>query len=99
MGYPMNKRFNKRDNSRAEEKAIDTEQVINYLNHAFSSTTRPLGLNNSSGTQLREYQVEFCYLINEIQRGPKYIIPKIIQDANDLINNIKQQVDAQQKNH
>jgi|SRR5271157_682420 len=74
---------------RPEERKINTEQVISYLSHAFSSAMKkaqPLvGNRNHKGTTLYEYQVDFCYLVDEIQRGPEYILPKIIQDANQLI--------------
>ncbi len=36
-------------------------------------------------TCLHQYQVVFCFLVDEIQRGPEYILPKVIQDANQLI--------------
>jgi hypothetical protein len=74
---------------RQEERKINTEQVVSYLSHAFISAMKkaqPLvGNRNHKGTTLFEYQVDFCYLVDEIQRGPEYILPKIIQDANQLI--------------
>lgn len=74
---------------RPEEKKINVEQVIDYLNHAFvraqQRASQAIGSRNFRGTQLYDFQVDFCYLIDEIQRGPVYILPKIIQDANQLI--------------
>ena len=85
----MNKqKYTKR---RDEDKKIDVNQVVSYLNHAFTNAIRGRGSNNTKGTKLYEYQTEFCYLINEIQRGPSYIVPKIIQDANELIDTITQE--------
>jgi len=69
-----------------EEKKFDVKQVIRYLNHAFSKATRPFGSNNSKGTELYAIQVEFCYLIDNIEYGPKYIVPKLIAKANELID-------------
>lgn len=78
---------------------IDTDQVVNYLSHSFEKTQQQVAPRLGSkahrhkkstgkvpnGTTLYRYQVEFCYLIDEIQRGPQYIVPKIISDANELI--------------
>lgn len=74
---------------RQEERKINTEQVVSYLSHAFmramQKSSHQIGNRNHKGTCLYRYQTEFCYLIDEIQRGPEYILPKVIQDANQLI--------------
>lgn len=74
---------------RPEEKKINVEQVVGYLNHAFvraqQRAVQAIGNRNFQGTKLYDFQVEFCYLIDEIQRGPVYILPKVIQDVNQLI--------------
>lgn len=80
------------------ERRINLPQVVGYLNHAFAkamskasskignkATRTELDNGRVETTLLYEYQVDFCYLVDEIQRGPSYIIPKVIQDANDLI--------------
>lgn len=72
-----------------KKKAINVDQTVRYLNHAFgkaqSKAISQTGNKNVKGTPLYKFQVEFCYLINEIQRGPSYIAPKKISEANDLI--------------
>ncbi len=74
---------------RPEERKINTEQVVSYLSHAFVQAMRKaqynIGNRNFKGTTLYVYQTEFCYLVDEIQRGPEYILPNVIQDANALI--------------
>ena len=70
------------------ERKIDTDQVISYLNYSFSKATAHLGSKNQKGTDLYGYQVEFCYLVDEIKRGPKYTIPKLISEANELIEKV-----------
>ena len=74
---------------RPEEKKINVEQVVTYLSHAFSraqqKSIQVIGNRNLKGSKLYDFQVDFCYLIDEIQRGPVYILPKVIQDANQLI--------------
>lgn len=80
---------------RPEEKKINVEQVVTYLSHAFSraqqKASQAIGNRNYKGTKLYHYQVDFCYLIDEIQRGPVYILPKVIQDANQLILSLERE--------
>ena len=87
--YGERKPYNKSRGPRPEEKKINTEQVVAYLSHAFSraaqKVAQQVGNRNHKGTKLYQYQVDFCYLVDEIQRGPAYILPKVIQDANQLI--------------
>jgi len=82
---------------RIEKKIINVEQVVNYLSHSFAKAAskaaskignralRTVVNGNVHTTILYNYQVDFMYLINEIQRGPSYIVPKLIQDANAMI--------------
>lgn len=72
------------------QKRINTDQVIGYLNHAFGKAVQKanLGSKNQKGTKLYEYQVDFSYLIDGIGRSPNYIVPKLITEANELIDKI-----------
>lgn len=70
-----------------DTRSINIDQVVSYLSHSFAETAeeifgrqRPI-----KGDVLYNYQVSFCYLTNEIQRGPRYMLPKVISRANDLI--------------
>lgn len=81
------------------EKEINLDDVTKYLSRAFSKAaakaaesigSRALRTKDKrSGTwettPMYDYQVEFCYLINNIQHGPRYISTKSIQWANELI--------------
>lgn len=71
-----------------ESKQINRDQVVNYLNHAFAKATQKMGSKNAKGTELYDKQVEFCYMIDEIQRGPQYIIPKVIAECNKMIDDL-----------
>ena len=71
-----------------ESKKIDRDQVVNYLNHAFARAIQPLGYKNTKGTDLYTYQVDFAYMIDNIQRSPTYIVSKIITECNRLIDTI-----------
>lgn len=87
----------------AESKPINVDEVVNYLNRAFSKATskasaelgnKAIRQKNHRGvvekTALYDFQVEFSYLIDNIQRGPGYIRPKVIQQANDLIHQVEE---------
>lgn len=76
-----------------QQKKINVDQVVNYLNHAFSKAVQKSGLDskNTKGTKLYDYQVDFCHLINDIERGPQYIVPKKITDANELIARLEKE--------
>jgi len=81
------------------EKEINIDEVVKYLSRAFSKATvkavDAIGLrahrfkdqksDKWESTPLYDYQVEFCYLVDNIQRGPRYIATKSIQRANELI--------------
>ena len=71
-----------------ESKQINRDQVIKYLNHAFSKATQQFGSKNVKGTDLYDHQVDYCYLVDEIKRGPSYMVPKVIAEANRLIDSI-----------
>src|ERR1700722_20261528 len=97
------KPYNKHARSpRPEEKKINVEQVVTYLSHAFAraqqKAVHAIGSRNHKGTTLYQYQTEFCYLIDEIQRGPQYILPKIIQDTNQLIDSLEKETFSPSKN-
>ena len=71
------------------DKKINIDQVVHYLNRAFFNAQQKaknkVGVDNSKGTVLYQYQVDFCYLINSIQRDPAHVAVKQIQEANNLI--------------
>lgn len=80
---------------RTERAEINTEQVIRYLNHAFASATQGMGKATRSvvkkkvvTTPLYDCQVKFAHMVNDIGRGPKYLIPKVIADSNEFIREI-----------
>jgi len=86
------------------EKDINVNDVVKYLNRAFSKAAYKSGdilgrvatrTVNDSGyvhtTAMYDYQVSFAYLINTIQRGEKYASRKAIQQANDLIHDLEQE--------
>ena len=70
------------------EKKIDIGKTVTYLTQLFNELS---GLMTRKFTpeEVRQYQVDFCYLIDGIQRGAPYIVTKTIAEANELINTIK----------
>lgn len=79
---------------------INTEQVLAYLSKAFNAASqqatrvKAVGRDNVKGTKLYELQVDFCYLQNEIARGPSYIVPKRITEANALVAKINEMTET-----
>lgn len=78
---------------------INTDSVVSYLNVAFSKAAQravsKIGFKNLKGTKLHAYQVEFCYLIDEIQRGPTYNVARVITEANRLITSLSDEASAE----
>ena len=85
-----------------QSKEIEIEGVINYLSRTFAKAALKASKNigskasrvlNTNGewetTAMYDYQVDFCYMIDNIRRGPSYIAPKYIQDANELITRLE----------
>lgn len=84
-----------------DQQKINVDKVVRYLSHAFakamSNATSKIGnkalrtktKGKITTTALYDYQVKFCYLIDDIQRGPSYIAPKKIQEANELITELE----------
>lgn len=79
-----------------QSRDIDTTEVVRYLIRAFNraadSAAPAIGnkavrtLNGKvDPTILYYYQCDMAYVIDNIQRGPKYIAPKYIQEANEII--------------
>lgn len=74
------------------EETID--QSVSYLNHSFHEACEQFrkshkNAGNSKGDLLYTYQVEFNYLIDNIQRDPRFLASQYIADANQLIAALK----------
>lgn len=72
---------------RKDVKSINVNQVVSYLNHTFAKTAEETFGRAAAvkGTVLYGFQVDHCYFVDEIQRGPTYMLPKVISNANDNI--------------
>lgn len=62
---------------------------IHELNGKFREATRKMG-SNIAGTQLNEWQTDFAHYIHEASRGPEYIAPKFLLNAEALISQINE---------
>lgn len=83
------------EKEKKDAKSIDINQVVSYLNYSFASKienvfplTKPMRKGNEKQRALYQHQVDFCYMVDEIQRGPVYLVPKVISEANEFIANI-----------
>lgn len=74
-------------------KILSDEQIersVSVLNRAFRDAmeefkVRTGNTTNTKGTDLYNYQVEFSYIIDNIQRGPAFAAVSYIAEANELI--------------
>jgi hypothetical protein len=73
-------------------KSINVPQVVSYLHHTFAKTAEEVFGRSVAprGTPLYDFQVAHCYFVDEIQRGPTYMLPKVISDANANIAAMKE---------
>ncbi len=80
-------RLDKRD-----AKSINVKQVVSYLNHSFVKMAEEVFASRAAvkGTPLYTFQVKHCYFVDEIERGPTYMLPKVISYANDNIAAMKE---------
>jgi hypothetical protein len=93
----MNRKFN----SEKPEKpvALTDDQIkntISFLNHSFRETSedfkrRTSSYSNVKGSVLYQYQTDFAYIIDKIQRGPVFFAIQNIAEANELIGKLSRQ--------
>lgn len=86
--------MNKRYNDRAEKPQTITDaqikQNVSFLNRSFREAADAFKVrsgqnNNSAGSVLHWYQVEFSYIIDRIQRDAFALVIQNTAEANDLI--------------
>lgn len=76
-----------------KERTFNANRSILHLKKMFTAATdhleKPLRDRKGKTNDLYRYQVDFAYLIDEIQRGPLFAAKKAINDANGLIDDIQ----------
>jgi hypothetical protein len=79
--------------------SLTPEQIkttVSFLNRSFREVADEYksrtGLNsNTRGSTLYDYQTDFAYIIDKIQRGPIFFAIQNIAEANDLIGKLSRQ--------
>lgn len=84
------------------EKEINLTEVVKYLSRAFfkasTNASRVIGKNAQrfknknhvwETTPLYDYQVKFCYMLDDIKRGPRYLVKERILRANKFIADLE----------
>lgn len=72
------------------EKAKQTvEQSVNYFYSKFRKVRSDLHKKGKAYEDMKDAEIEFAYLIDEIERGPWYNIPKAINDCEDFIKAVE----------
>lgn len=76
-----------------EKKSFDDDIVSlrESMKRANWQGMTTLGFDNSAGTKLYDYQVEFCYLIDSIERDSPFIAGKMLPKARELISNLRKE--------
>ena len=72
----------------------DITNSVDYLNRSFARTRKeymdktgekPERNFIGKSSSIKEYEEDFCYIINEVEKGPIYLAEKNISDAKELI--------------
>lgn len=82
----------RKQNNENKPLSLTPEQITNtvsFLNRSFRIAADEFksrfGSSNVRGTTLYDYQVEFAYIIDKIQRGPVFFAIQHTAEANELI--------------
>jgi len=76
------------------EKRSFEEEVANLkesMSRAVWQAMTTLGFDNSKGTALYDYQVDFCYLIDSVERDSRFIALKQLPKMRELIGNLRKE--------
>jgi len=81
-----------------ERKTLSEE--ITSLKTAFDRTNwkamTTLGFDNSKGTTLHDYQVEYCWLMNSIERDSPFVAKKEIPKVRQLIDDLRVEITSKE---
>lgn len=86
----------------------DVAQSVDYLNRAFARARkdyiditgeRSVKSRWGKGTTIYQFEVDYCYIINEIQQGSIYVVAKNIAQANVIIQRLQDAIPATPVNH
>jgi soluble cytochrome b562 len=79
-------------NEFANQTYLTESDIINsveYLNRSFARIRKEYmdktGEKPERTSSIKEYEEDFCYILNEVTRGPVYLAEKNISDAKELI--------------
>ena len=81
-------------NSNNDPKILNSTQIktsLSYLSHTFKDACyqfKAIGQPTQNAEQIKKFEEDFAYLIDDIDRGPIFQIGKVIAECNELINNI-----------
>lgn len=89
--------YRKQNSNGDRQPSLTAEQIkstISFLNRSFREASeeyraRAGSNSNVRGSVLYDYQVEFSYLIDNIQRGPVFFAIQHIAEANELIGKLQ----------
>lgn len=77
--------------------AFSYDEHIRGLKEKFSRLIRNAGFKNTKGTKRYELEVNFAYMMHELEMGPLYLRGKLFEQANDVSNTLVAYVKANSK--
>ncbi len=69
----------------------DVAALKESMRRAVWQAMTTFGFDNSKGTRLHHYQVEYCYLIDSIERDSRFVAGKCIPKVRELISNLRKE--------
>lgn len=69
----------------------DVAALRESMNRANWQAMTTLGFDNTKGSRLYEYQVDYCYLIDSIERDSRFVAGKLIPKVRELIANLRKE--------
>ena len=70
------------------QNSYSLDSQVREINRRFGSAVEKLGRDRSKGSKRYQMEVEFAYLLNEIQNSASYIIPMLLEQAREMIDTV-----------
>lgn len=88
--------FQKNSAAAAPMNSFDYNATLIALKERFARQIWLLGEKNTKGCPRYQYEVEFCYALNELEQGPVYLRGKLFERPNNVINRLITFIKTQQ---
>ncbi len=76
---------------------VEIANVLKRLRNQFARACR-ISREHMEYSDLKKFQIEFCYLVDELQRGPIFFKDDVIDKIDELIKEIEELKNVSQSN-